>query len=142
VLDDLAALLQERRHQLVVDAEPGLIVHVDPQLIRQALWNLTSNAFKYTPNAGRIDIRLRREGGGICWSVQDTGIGIPRAALAKLFEKFYRADNVVSIETEGTGLGLYLARLIIERSGGQLTCTSEEGQGSTFFMRLPLKGAE
>jgi signal transduction histidine kinase/FixJ family two-component response regulator len=142
VLDDLAALLQERRHQLVVDAEPGLIVHVDPQLIRQALWNLTSNAFKYTPNAGRIDIRLRREEGGICWSVQDTGIGIPRAALAKLFEKFYRADNVVSIETEGTGLGLYLARLIIERSGGQLTCTSEEGQGSTFFMRLPLKGAE
>jgi signal transduction histidine kinase/CheY-like chemotaxis protein len=142
VLDDLAALLQERGHRLAVDAEPGLVVRVDPQLIRQALWNLTSNAFKYTPNAGQIDIRLRREEGAVCWSVKDTGIGIPRAALARLFEKFYRADNVVSIETEGTGLGLYLARLIVERSGGQLTCESEEGRGSTFFVRLPLEGAE
>jgi signal transduction histidine kinase len=142
VLDDLATLLQERGHRLTVDAEPGLAVPADPQHLRQALWNLTSNALKYTPNEGRIDIRLRREDHGVCWSVQDTGIGIPRAALARLFEKFYRADNVVSIETEGTGLGLYLARLIVERSGGQLTCESEEGQGSTFFVRLPLEGAK
>jgi signal transduction histidine kinase len=142
VLDDLAALLQERGHRLTVDTEPGLLTRVDPQLIRQALWNLTSNAFKYTPNEGQVDIRLRREEAGLCWSVKDTGIGIPRAALARLFEKFYRADNVVSIETEGTGLGLYLARLIVERSGGQLTCESEEGRGSTFSVRLPLEGAE
>jgi signal transduction histidine kinase/DNA-binding response OmpR family regulator len=142
VLVDVATLLRDKGHDLTVEAVPGLTIPADPQLIRQVFLNLTSNAVKYTPAGGRIAIRLTREAETVCWSVQDNGIGVPRANQARLFEKFYRADNVVSIETEGTGLGLCLARLIVERSGGQLTCESEEGRGSTFFVRLPLGGSE
>src|SRR5207247_2216606 len=67
------------------------------------------------------------------WAITDSGIGIPKASLANLFEKFYRADNAHTVETEGTGLGLYLVRLIIEKFGGQVWCESEEGRGSTFI---------
>lgn len=139
VLDDVAPLLRDKGHAMTLEAAPGLMVSVDSQLMRQVFLNLVSNAIKYTPPGGRIAIRLTREPGVVCWSIADNGIGIPRAGQARLFEKFYRADNVVSIETEGTGLGLCLARLIVERSRGQLTCESEEGRGSTFFVRLPLE---
>ncbi len=71
------------------------------------------------------------------WSITDSGIGVPKAARARLFEKFYRADNVFAMETEGTGLGLYLVRLILEQSDGRIWCDSEEGQGATFTFRLP-----
>jgi two-component system sensor histidine kinase SenX3 len=71
------------------------------------------------------------------WSIADTGIGIPAPAQGRLFEKFFRADNVLTMETEGTGLGLYLVRLIVERLGGRARCESEEGQGSRFTLELP-----
>ncbi len=70
------------------------------------------------------------------WTITDSGIGIPTTALGRLFEKFYRAENVHTVETEGTGLGLYLVRLIIERLGGEVWCESEEGRGSAFIFTL------
>lgn len=72
------------------------------------------------------------------WAVRDNGIGIPKEGQRRLFEKFYRADNAVTLETEGTGLGLYLVRLIVERFGGRMWYESEEGEGSTFVVTLPL----
>jgi signal transduction histidine kinase len=72
------------------------------------------------------------------WEIRDTGIGIPSKDLERLFEKFYRAGNAVAVETEGTGLGLYLVRLIVERLGGKVWCESEEGIGSKFQFDLPL----
>ena len=74
--------------------------------------------------------------------IRDTGIGIPKSDLSKLFEKFYRAGNAHAVETEGTGLGLYLVRLIVEQFGGKVWCTSEEGVGSTFAFTLPLPAGE
>lgn len=71
---------------------------------------------------------MERDGALARWSITDSGIGIPKAAQARLFEKFYRADNVTAIETEGTGLGLYLVRLIMEQLGGRVWCASEEGR--------------
>ena len=71
------------------------------------------------------------------WAIQDNGIGIPKEGQRHLFEKFYRAENVVKMETEGTGLGLYLVRLILEQFGGRVWCESEEGKGSTFLFTLP-----
>ena len=93
---------------------------------------------KYTPSKGEIKIQISVEGDRLRWEIKDTGIGIPKADLGKLFEKFYRAANVLAIETEGTGLGLYLVRLILERFGGNVWCESEEGVGSTFVFTLPL----
>ncbi|MBI3629641.1 MAG: ATP-binding protein, partial [Candidatus Rokubacteria bacterium] len=99
--------------------------------------NLVSNAIKYTPAKGEITINMGLEGDELRWAVRDSGIGIPRDAQRRLFEKFFRADNAVTLETEGTGLGLYLVRLIIGRFGGRIWCESEEGEGSTFVVALP-----
>jgi len=115
-------------------------VIADPQLLRQVVLNLISNAIKYTPRSGEIAIRISGVGDRVRWEIQDNGIGIPRDAQRRLFEKFYRADNVFAVETEGTGLGLYLVRLIIEQFGGRVWCDSEEGRGATFVFTLPNSG--
>ena len=100
--------------------------------------NLLSNAVKYTPHGGRIAVSLHQHNGTLQWSVADSGVGIPRAAQTRLFERFYRADNVVAMEVEGTGLGLHLVRLIVEQAGGRVWCESEEGQGAVFSFTLPV----
>jgi signal transduction histidine kinase len=133
VLDDLKLQVEEKEHRLTLtSSDDPLAVFADPQLLRQVVLNLTSNAIKYSPSRGTIDVRLTREGSLVRWQIKDTGIGIPKESQRHLFEKFYRADNVAALETDGTGLGLYLVRLIVEQFGGRVGCESEEGQGATF----------
>jgi len=141
-LDDLGALIRDKGQRLsVAGVESAPMVMAEPQLLRQVIMNLTSNALKYTPAGGEISIRIGVEDGRTArWTVTDSGIGIPKASLARLFEKFYRADNVHTVETEGTGLGLYLVRLIIEKLAGQVWCESEERRGSAFTFTLPISG--
>jgi len=141
VVDELTPLLNDKGHRLTVDGTDGLPpVMADPQLLRQVVMNLISNAIKYTPPPGQIALRMRAENGSVEWAVRDNGIGVPKDSVPRLFEKFYRADNVHKIETEGTGLGLYLVRLIVEKFGGRIWCESEEGKGSTFLFTVPLAG--
>ena len=138
VLDDLKLQLDEKGHRLSLAAcADTLDVFADPQLLRQVVLNLASNAIKYSPSGGEIGVRLAREHDVVRWQIQDTGIGIPKESQRHLFEKFYRADNVASLETDGTGLGLYLVRLIVEQLGGQVGCESEEGRGATFYFTVP-----
>ena len=138
VLDDLKLQLDEKAHRLNLAAcADTLDVFADPQLLRQVVLNLASNAIKYSPSGGEIAVRLTRELDAVRWQIQDTGIGIPKESQRHLFEKFYRADNVASLETDGTGLGLYLVRLIVEQLGGQVGCESEEGRGATFYFTVP-----
>ena len=139
VLAETAGLVQGKGHRvsLAGDADVPRVL-ADPQLLRQVVVNLVSNAIKYTPEAGTIEIRLEADGPALRWSIRDSGIGVPALAQPKLFDKFYRADNVVTLETEGTGLGLYLVRLIMEQLGGRVWCQSEEGAGATFLFTLPL----
>jgi signal transduction histidine kinase len=131
--------------------EHGVAIHVaapiapvvtDPVRVRQILANLLSNAIKYTPPGGRIEIRIRRDGPALHWSIRDSGIGISQESQARLFEKFFRADNAHTIDTEGTGLGLYLVRLIVERLGGTITCESEVGRGTLFHFTLPITAGD
>jgi len=141
VLDDLVTLVREKGHRLSVEGADSMpTVTADPQLLRQVILNLTSNAIKYTPAGGAVVIRMELENGAVRWAIEDSGIGIPRASQARLFEKFFRADNVQMVETEGTGLGLYIVRLILEKFSGQVWCESEEGKGSTFIFTLPVSG--
>lgn len=143
VVDETSLLIREKGHQIsVAGAEEVPPVLADPQLLRQVILNLVSNAVKYTLPGGEIAIRLSQDDGRVEWAIQDSGIGIPKQAQRRLFEKFYRADNVTTIETEGTGLGLYLVRLILERLGGRIWCESEEGKGTTFRFTLPRVGRE
>jgi len=139
-VDDLGPLIREKGLRLtLVGAENAPMVKAEPQLLRQVIVNLTSNALKYTPSGGDISIRIERDADRRArWTITDSGIGIPKSALGRLFEKFYRADNVHAVETEGTGLGLYLFRLIIERLAGEVWCESEEGRGSMFIFTLPI----
>lgn len=102
--------------------------------------NLLSNAIKYTPEGGKVEASIDLvKGNGIIFKVSDTGYGIPTDQQNKIFTKLFRADNVVGKDTEGTGLGLYIAKSIVEQSGGKIWFESSENKGTTFYVTLPLK---
>ncbi len=116
------------------------VAQVDPRRIEQVLSNLIGNAIKYSPEGGPIEISIREdvETDAALISVRDSGIGIPAHQQSLVFGRFARADNARAYGIGGTGLGLYLCRELIERHGGRTWFESAEGQGSTFFIALPL----
>jgi signal transduction histidine kinase len=107
-------------------------------LIKQAIENVLSNAIKYTPDNGLITIRVFTEGNQAVVEIEDSGIGIPQAALEKLGERFYRVENESTRGIQGTGLGLHLVMSVLKRHQGKLEVQSQEGVGSLFRMTLPL----
>lgn len=109
----------------------------DPGRLAQVLLNLMSNALKYTPQGGTITVSVWEEGPWVRVSVMDTGVGIPKADLPRVFERFYRVDKARSRATGGTGLGLSIAKHIVEAHGGNITVESDVGQGATFIFSLP-----
>ncbi|MBK9385821.1 MAG: PAS domain-containing protein [Planctomycetes bacterium] len=113
----------------------------DRELLRQALVNLISNAIKYTPEGGRVELDAALEGEELSIAVTDTGIGIGPEDLPRIFDKFYRASQAQSSRIPGTGLGLPLARYLVESHGGRIEVESVLGQGSTFRVRLPVLAA-
>jgi PAS domain S-box-containing protein len=121
-------------------AESELIATVDGTRIEQVLLNLLSNAIKYSPDGGRVSIRLRRRtaDGEVELQLQDHGIGIPQEQQSLIFGRFVRADNARAAEIGGTGLGLYISRGLVEQHGGRIWFESREGKGTTFFVTLPL----
>jgi signal transduction histidine kinase len=102
------------------------------------LVNLIDNAVKYSPNGGRIELRLERRNGYVEIAVKDEGLGIPPSEHDHIFEKFYRLDPDMARGVGGTGLGLYICRELAERMGGRLRVNSWPGAGSTFFFELPV----
>jgi PAS domain S-box-containing protein len=145
---DLGALVQ----RVADEAMPGLEQHTitfnsageplfilgDELRLEQALQNLLQNAIKYSPAGGRIDIRVARRDRMACAEVSDQGIGIPQAALPRLFTRFYRATNVNPQHISGMGVGLYVVKEIIALHGGEVGVESQEGVGSIFTVCLPL----
>jgi PAS domain S-box-containing protein len=113
----------------------------DSAKVKQMLLNLVSNAIKFTPNGGRIDIRIRRLDAWVEIAVSDSGIGIAKEDLERLFTEFQQLDAGPGRQQEGTGLGLALTRRFAELHGGQVIVESEVGKGSTFTLRLPLQTA-
>lgn len=120
-------------------ARPLPLIYADPEKLALALSNLIDNALKYTPEGGKVKVELRAEKDFAVCSISDSGVGIPRDDQVRVFSKFFRASNVMRMETEGTGLGLFIVRNIIKRHGGEVSFSSEEGQGSTFTFTLPLR---
>ncbi|PKN66840.1 MAG: two-component sensor histidine kinase [Deltaproteobacteria bacterium HGW-Deltaproteobacteria-15] len=106
--------------------------------LRRALVNLVDNAIKYTPDGGRVTLSLEQRDGRACLIVEDTGIGIPEEEQSRIFERFYRSQAALSMGEGGHGLGLCIARSIVETHGGRIEIDSAPGRGSTFALLLPL----
>lgn len=113
-------------------------IYVDPKLIGEVCKNLLTNAIKYSPVSGKIEVNIFKKEKEVILKLSDNGIGIPKISQTKIFERFYRAENALKAETEGTGLGLYLVKTVIESSGGKVWFESVEGKGSIFYFSLPL----
>lgn len=115
-----------------------LFLNIDEDKIRQVLDNLISNAIKYSKDNGKVEISCTKQNNDILFSVTDDGIGIPKYQQKRIYEKFFRADNAISQETDGNGIGLYIARTIIEADGGRMWFESEENKGTKFSFSLPI----
>ncbi|HET9914214.1 MAG TPA: ATP-binding protein [Anaerolineales bacterium] len=113
-------------------------IESDQALLQQAIYNLVENALKYTPEGGEVTIHLQTDGSALTFAVQDSGIGIPKSDLPRLFEKFYRGTNREALMKRGTGLGLAIVKSIAERHGGKVWVESELGKGSTFYLQVPI----
>jgi len=94
---------------------------------------------KFTPDGGRVEVRLGREGGQVVLAVADTGVGIPAADRERIFERFFRTAIATRQAVQGTGLGLTITKAIVEAHHGTIAVDSDEGRGSTFTVRLPLR---
>ncbi len=112
-------------------------VLVDVEKIRLAFENLLNNAIRYTPSGGQVSVSLKSDKKEIQLSVKDSGVGIPKDQKERIFTKFFRANNVVRMETEGSGLGLFITKNIVEAHGGKIWFESESGKGTTFYFTLP-----
>jgi len=143
-LDRVVAEEADRLRPVAVGSGVRLEPDVAPVSVRGArgdlallVRNLLDNAVRYSPEGGRVDVRLAERDGRVVLEVEDTGIGIPTRDLPRIFERFYRVDRARSRETGGTGLGLSIARHVAERHGGRIEAESELGRGSTFRVTLP-----
>ena len=114
-------------------------IMLDEDKIKIAVDNLVENAVRYTLKEGKVTVSVEKRESEIEVRVQDTGIGIPEKDQPKIFNKFFRAENALKTETEGTGLGLFMAKYIIEAHGGRIWFESHEGEGTIFYFTLPIK---
>jgi two-component system phosphate regulon sensor histidine kinase PhoR len=136
------ARAEARRQTLRVEAgPPDLAAWADEEAVEQILDNLLDNAVKYTPEGGRVTVRWRAEDGQVVLEVADTGVGIPEADLARVFERFYRVDKARSREVGGTGLGLSIVKHLAQAMKGSVRAASRVGQGTTFTVSLPRAAA-
>jgi signal transduction histidine kinase len=131
-------LAADRKVALDVDTVPGLEVRGNPDQLRQLVVILVDNALRYTPEGGRVSVEAHRNDGTAVVAVRDTGIGIDRAALKHVFERFYRADEARNRADGGAGLGLSIAEQLVNDHGGRISAESAPGRGSTFTVSLPL----
>lgn len=119
--------------------KPVRLVKADKLRVTMVIQNLIDNAMRYTPGDGVITVRIEDEGGpSVKWSVADQGLGIPETEQRSIFGKFFRAENVKREKIVGSGIGLYIAKSIIEKTGGEIGFESREGKGSTFWFTLPI----
>jgi signal transduction histidine kinase len=145
LLNDLESafhvLAMQREIHFRVERKDGVEdeVYWDMDRINEVLGNLLSNAFKFTPKGGDVDLVVCPVEGGVEMQVHDTGAGIPPEQLPRIFDKFYQADNQNSAHAAGTGLGLAIAKQIVDAHGGSIRCDSKLGAGTTFTIRLPTR---
>ena len=139
VSQTLAKKMSKKSLTWVLEGDRALTITCDSKQLSQILLNLLTNAINYTEAGGEISVQFFEEEGRLILQVQDTGIGIPKADQEKIFERFYRVNKGRSRQTGGTGLGLAIVKNMLEKMDGQISLTSQLGEGSTFTISLPKK---
>src|SRR3989344_1845970 len=114
-------------------------IQTDRDKLKRILSNIVSNALRYTPPGGNVHILIERTDDRLIKTVGDSGVGIPVADQRKVFGKFFRSANVIKLAPDGTGLGLFITKSLVDAMGGKLSFRSKEGEGTTFYLTLPLK---
>ena len=137
----LAPLAKKKEQVCSLSIPSEMKLWADPKKINQVFINLLENAIKYTPEKGTIEIKASQKESRVEIEIQDSGIGIPKEDLSRIFERFYRVDRTRSRDLGGTGLGLSIVKHIVEAHGGKISAQSEPGKGSRFILSLPKKSA-
>ncbi len=114
------------------------LLKIDSLKIKQVVINLISNAVNYTKGGGTIEVSVKKKGNRVLFTCEDNGIGISDKKKKKIFTKFYRSENAMALCTEGSGLGLFISKAIIKKSGGNIYFKSKKGEGSVFSFSLPI----
>lgn len=141
VIDELKGMIKQKKQKLTFKPDKKLKkLLADQKLMYIVFQNLISNAVKYTPEGGKIEVRIKQGKQWVTIEVEDNGYGIPKAQHNKIFTKLFRADNVVTKDTDGTGLGLYILKAIVEESEGTISFKSAEDKGTIFTVKLPADG--
>ncbi len=142
VMDEVEGLVKQKGIALTVNAPSWLSVVCDAPKLKEILMNLVSNAIKYNKDKGSLTINIRPDEKNkfAVFEIADTGFGIPKDQQEKIFQKFFRASSKDTQDIVGTGLGLFICRMLLERMGGTITFASTEGKGTTFTFTLPLSG--
>ncbi|MCP4457370.1 MAG: PAS domain S-box protein [Cytophagales bacterium] len=135
-IQEMSLTLKKNQH-IECSCREDLVVNTDPHLFKNLLYNLVSNASKYSDEGAEIKVLGKVKGNNLQIEVIDRGIGIPKKEQKNLFTRFFRAGNVTNIQ--GTGLGLHIVRKYVDILGGEISFRSKEGEGSTFVVRIPIK---
>jgi signal transduction histidine kinase len=140
VIDNSQEILKMKKMNLHFDKPKQLLpqISVDREKMELVVQNLLENAVKYTPEGGMIDVSLSRNDTSVVFKIKDNGVGIPESQQDRIFTKFFRSDNVIRMETEGSGLGLYTTKNIVEAHKGKIWFDSKEGEGTTFYFTIPI----
>ncbi|HEY5059226.1 MAG TPA: HAMP domain-containing sensor histidine kinase [Gaiellaceae bacterium] len=136
-LDEARPRAERKRLELAFAGDDHVPILADRGRVFQLLDNLISNALKFTPEGGRVEVRAVRAADGAVLEVSDTGIGLPPAELERIFDRFFRSERAVDSQIPGTGLGLFIAKAIAEAHGGRISASSRDGSGTTFRIELP-----
>jgi signal transduction histidine kinase len=140
IIEELTPVAAKKNVTIIFSSHPPqLEISFDAGKLRQAMVNVVSNAIKYSPEKSKVELGVKNTATAIVFSCQDQGIGIPPTEQGRLFEKFFRASNALKYQAEGSGLGLYITNSLVGLHGGKLWFESKEGQGTTFYISLPLK---
>jgi PAS domain S-box-containing protein len=132
---------EAKKQSFSLECSANVLLRTDAKFLKEICVNLITNAIKYTPEGGSIKVTVERMKDSLLVSVQDTGYGIPEHQQKRVFSKFFRAENIMDRDMEGTGLGLYLVSLLVRLLGGKITFLSIENQGTTFTLLFPMPTA-
>lgn len=139
VLEEYKNLASASNIEFELRAEDGRPALADEERMRHVIEHLVDNAIRYSPGGGRVLIETKQDDGKILWRITDRGAGIPKSDQGRVFEKFFRSDHALRYQTEGSGVGLFIAKSIIKKSGGEIGFSSSLEKGSIFWFTLPAK---